>query len=207
MLRELTSFAFSVSETLHLQDKLYSLLSTEEQQRAQRLRNQQKQQQFIATRATLRLLLAQHMSVAANKLRIGYSAAKKPLLYAMQHALHFNVSHSFDYALLALSDQAVGVDIEYKHQSLNSTHISAVFHPKEQHTKTPLLVRWIRKEAWAKLHGDWVYRDWPTWYVPATACHTSIAVHPDYLAIGMQHQQNKHQHYALSPEHIQSLLE
>jgi 4'-phosphopantetheinyl transferase len=78
---------------------------------------------------------------------------------------HFNVSHSGELALLAVSDSGpVGVDLEGPRDFSNAGGIARrICSPRElarvtgldgEALATALLALWVRKEAVAKAHGD-----------------------------------------------------
>lgn len=66
---------------------------------------------FLATRAALRALLADTLNTAPRAIEIRTAATGKP--YIPDHAIHFNVSHTKDWAAIAISSTCeVGIDIE-----------------------------------------------------------------------------------------------
>jgi len=89
-----------------------SLLTPDEQARAQRFHFPKHQRRFAVSRATLRVILAQYLQVSPLSLHFELNPQGKPEL--LNHRLQFNVSHSQDTALIAIGqDHELGVDLEY----------------------------------------------------------------------------------------------
>lgn len=143
-----------------------SILSPDEQQRAQRFHFERDRQFFAATRALLRTLLAGYRNTQPRDLTFRYSAREKPSL-APPHAgeIEFNVSHSGGAALLAFTrDRAIGVDIEkITDQRDRETIARRFFSEHEQRVLGALPVSerteaffrcWTRKESYIKAVGD-----------------------------------------------------
>lgn len=90
-------------------------LSAEERARAERIRCEKTQGQFLAARALLRRLLGRYLGTAPAALAFVLGDKGKPRLAgtAPDEGLTFNVSHAGDWILIALArDRAVGVDVE-----------------------------------------------------------------------------------------------
>jgi 4'-phosphopantetheinyl transferase len=103
-------------------ERLSSLLSDDEVQRALAYRLSAPRRRFELVRGALRSLLSAFLGCGAREVAIERNAEGKPQLRAAaEPPLHFNVSHSRDMALFALSSAApVGVDIEYIDQSIDA---------------------------------------------------------------------------------------
>lgn len=101
---------------------LYDNLTKERKGRIDRLRNRQSAAKQIQAGALLQWVLSKETGIGRKELCFQYGKQGKPILdyetMARQGCickpLSFNLSHSGDYAVVAVSDREVGVDIEYK---------------------------------------------------------------------------------------------
>jgi len=91
-----------------------ALLDQEERARAERFKVERPRREFVITRGALRLLLADRLGSPATALSFATGRHGKPFLVAdgEPSSLQFNVSHSAERALVAVSPTTVGVDIE-----------------------------------------------------------------------------------------------
>jgi 4'-phosphopantetheinyl transferase len=196
-------------------------LSPDERERASRYRFDADRRRFAWTRGILRALLASYVGCPPDRIHFGVAERGKLHLDPSHHPTHsdrahgglrFNVSHSHEWALIALSrDREVGVDVEH-HRSLHHDlfDIAARFFapaevdalralaPAEQE---PAFFRiWSRKEAYIKATGEGVSAGLDTFEVsidldpavslrvlgrPAEAARwtmRSLDVGPDYAA-------------------------
>jgi 4'-phosphopantetheinyl transferase len=89
------------------------LLSPAEWMRARRFHREQDGARFIAGRGLLRTILGRYLEVAPRDLRFSQNAYGKPELDGMGSSLRFNLSHSDDLMLVAVTHaRAVGIDLE-----------------------------------------------------------------------------------------------
>ena len=141
-----------------------ALLSAEERERAVRFHFERHRTLYIRAHAALRLILARYLGVAAASLRIAPDATGRPVLTAPAGRLHFNLSHSGDAALVAVSRSApVGIDIEAVREIADFVAIARRhFAPAEvddllrlppQQQRDGFYVTWTRKEAFVKALG------------------------------------------------------
>lgn len=141
----------------------YSLLDDSEKKRASAMTHARAKAEFIKVRGILRLVLAEHLAKRPSGLAFAIGINGKPYL-AGDDGLEFNVSHSGEVALIAVSRSPVGIDIEKADASIDHLSIAeTVFSSEERVTlgKAPEAQRenvflwlWTRKEAYLKATGS-----------------------------------------------------
>jgi|SRR5579883_535694 4'-phosphopantetheinyl transferase len=95
-----------------ISEDLWSTLSSDERNRANRFLHARDRSLFAMTHAALRALLSEATSVPADEILFAEGPYGKPSLAGMRGP-HFNISHSGSYALIGLSrGRPIGVDIE-----------------------------------------------------------------------------------------------
>lgn len=119
-----------------VQSHLTGVLNERERQRAQSLVNPQHRSRFISRRGMLRTVLAKQLAINPTQVTFAYGTQGKPMLCPEAHPqanLHFNLTHSRDVALLAMTrDHQVGVDLEAINDKRNIQGIGErYFHPQE----------------------------------------------------------------------------
>ena len=164
----------SLDQPQDLFARLTHLLSAEERTRAGRFHFEVDRKRCILARGVLRLLLGDCLGTPAERLQFRYSEFGKPSLaqpsfVQLGHELHppveFNVSHSGDLVLIALSrGRTLGVDIERMRMDVATEEIATRFFSvnecRDLATVAPDLrcaaffACWTRKEAYLKARGD-----------------------------------------------------
>ncbi len=143
--------------------ELAQLLSPEEQQRAKRFHFPKDSFRFTACRGMLRKILGTYLEVEPKQLQFSYEERGKPYLEGEQ--LHFNLSHSGDLALYAVTKNlSVGIDVEKIKVNKPVEEIAQRFFSKrEQEIIKQLPIKekklafyraWTRKEAYLKATGE-----------------------------------------------------
>ena len=123
--RQLHLWRFRLDLPLNEIVTLKSVLSRDEVVRADKLLIEEKRQQFIIARGMLRSILARYANENRSELVFGYGTQGKPKLLNSPDPLYFNLAHSGDWAVLALSrDGDVGMDIEQVAPSLDFMSIA-----------------------------------------------------------------------------------
>jgi 4'-phosphopantetheinyl transferase len=138
-------------------------LEPDELNRASRFHFEKHQRHFIVARGFLRSVVARYLETQPEALRFSYGAYGKPAL-ASEHVLRFNLSHSHEVALLAVTlDAELGVDVEHIRVDFASEEIARRFFsraevdvfnalPKEEQVAA-FFRCWTRKEAYIKAIG------------------------------------------------------
>ena len=112
--------------------QLWGLLSSDEQQRAERYHFEKDRDHFIASRGTLRCILSSYLDLAPEHLEFQYGSGGKPALTEACNPgnLRFNSSHSNDLGLYAiLLHQEIGVDIEHVQAEYQNGVLVLLSHP------------------------------------------------------------------------------
>ena len=148
-------------------DYFYSLLSEDEHERASSFKFFKDQRRFTVARGILRCLLSHYLEQAPESIEIVYGLWGKPCLL-QENSLHFNVSHSGDYALYAVTrSYEVGIDLEYIDKTLELEYVAPhVFSTVElvdwkklspEERINSFFTRWVSREACLKASGKgWI---------------------------------------------------
>jgi 4'-phosphopantetheinyl transferase len=151
---------------------LLPVLSADEQVRAGRFVFERDANAFIVAHAALRRILGEYLSVAPQSLRFLAGEYGKPAIAGPPSApLEFNLSHSGDLALIAISGRGpVGVDIERLDRRIEHLDLAEQFFspaeraalrslPAEADARTEgFFNAWTRKEAYLKATGHGITR-------------------------------------------------
>ncbi|HMJ25431.1 MAG TPA: 4'-phosphopantetheinyl transferase superfamily protein, partial [Pyrinomonadaceae bacterium] len=143
--------------------ELIEVLSADECARADRFHFQKDRNQFIESRAALRLLLSQYLNVPPTGMTFSLAAHGKPGLSNTD--LRFNLSRRDGLALIAFTEgREIGIDVELVRPDLDLFEIAEVsFSDSELSTLRSLPENlqaegfyncWTRKEAFVKAVGE-----------------------------------------------------
>ncbi len=145
--------------------ELRRVLSSDEQVRVERFRFEADRRRSVISRGCLRLLLGDFLSLPAESLRFEYGEFGKPKLISTQEqGLQFNVSHSGDLVLIAITKgRAVGLDVEKIRPDVDLDGVATRFFSTLECQRLASLAGpakyeaffkcWTRKEAYLKAHG------------------------------------------------------
>lgn len=148
--------------------ELWPVLSHDEQARARRFHFPEHRDAYVMAHGMLRRILARYAGMSPDALVFDAGEFGKPALRVAPGSapLEFSLSHSGDYALLAVSRAPVGVDIERwkeeaEHLELATRFFSTaerdVLHElaaEKEHVVAGFFAAWSRKEAYLKARGD-----------------------------------------------------
>ena len=145
-------------------DYFSSLLSSEEKARAERFKFDIHRNRFIISHGFMRAVLAKYLKIEPYDIQYQQGDKGKPCLENETHTLKFNLSHTQDVAILAVTkDAEVGVDIEYIDRKTDWQGIcqrfftepeqQALFALDQAQQERSFFELWTRKEAYMKLLG------------------------------------------------------
>ncbi|MCN4143575.1 MAG: 4'-phosphopantetheinyl transferase superfamily protein [Thiohalomonas sp.] len=154
-----------------LQDResdFFSQFSDEEKARVERFKFAIHRSRFIASHGFVRTILANYLKIEADAIEFKKGEQGKPYLAVTNssdnHNLQFNLSHTEDVALLAITQGVeIGIDIECSERKTNWKGIvqrffteseqKVLFALSEEQQKAAFFELWTRKEAYMKVLG------------------------------------------------------
>ena len=153
-----------VDALLPLTPAVEAVLSPDERVRAERFVFAADRNRFVAARAVLRRLLAGYLGTTPPDVRLSYDAYGKPVVSGYPSAPAFNVSHSHDAAVFAISRAGdVGVDVEALRPLPDAEALAARFFAAREvenlralapaERESAFFRGWTRKEAFIKAVG------------------------------------------------------
>lgn len=139
-----------------------STLSADEKERAARFHFEADKNRFIVAHGALRKILGRYLQCDPSELTFSVNQYGKPAL--VNSALEFNLSHSGDLALVAVTQgRKIGVDVERVRQGISSHVIAQQYFSKSEVAELQSLpieqrvaaffICWTRKEAYIKAQG------------------------------------------------------
>ena len=144
-------------------DKLSKILSSDEIDRANKFYFERDKNRFIIARGTLRKILSRYLNIEPKKLQFTYSERGKP--YLLDTSILFNLSHSQDLALYAITTvNSIGIDLEYIRPMNDAEGLAKRFFTAQEYNLISQLPPqqqqeiffkiWTCKEAYLKATGD-----------------------------------------------------
>ncbi|MDQ6611610.1 MAG: 4'-phosphopantetheinyl transferase superfamily protein [Gemmatimonadota bacterium] len=150
-------------------------LSDAERTRAQRFHSSEHGDRYTVAHGTLRRILSRYTGLSAERLHFAAREHGKPYLTnpgnGAEQTIHFNLSHSADMALVAVSASGeVGVDVEHWRDDVRHVEIAERFFSVAERvalracgTDLHLVMQaffagWSRKEAYIKASGFGISR-------------------------------------------------
>ena len=161
-LNKICIWRIKTSDFLSESKSFMLILNLEETERIFRYKSATNRETRIISRAVLRILLGRYLSLDPIKIMFELDLQKKPVLKnASDKPIHFNVSHSGDWILIAISANPIGIDLERTDASFtyqNLLDFSFDIEEKSYILKSRFPVEtfyqlWTRKEALLKATG------------------------------------------------------
>jgi len=155
---------------------LYGMLTKERQRLVDQAKSEEIAKKRLYTGAFLQFVLSKETGIPVEQLQYRSNEWGKPALDVENMLrvvssdvgdviknLHFNLSHSGDYMVLALSDSPVGIDVEHKSKNYDSLaqrcfckeeYEDILSLQDESERKCRFLEYWTMKEAYIKCIGE-----------------------------------------------------
>lgn len=135
-----------------------NFLSVDELNKASKYLKEEDSANFAVRKHFLRLMLSRLLPVRPESIEYHRTENKKPAVTGLE----FNVSHSKDCVIIAVSSKTIGIDVEYIHPDFEFEDVmSYCFNQQElafvTDGKNPVLnffTLWTRKEALLKATGE-----------------------------------------------------
>jgi 4'-phosphopantetheinyl transferase len=140
-------------------DLLQSFLTTEERNKVFRYVHREDQLRALISRGMLRYLAGKYLDQPPALFQLELGNNKKPYLrHTGPASLHFNISHSGNWVLLAFARLELGVDVEEIQENFNYTEILPLSFSQQEASEIqqhpdprPFFYRlWTRKESLTK---------------------------------------------------------
>lgn len=145
-----------------------SVLSMEELTKSSFFFHEKDRQSYLTRRIMIRLLLAESLECSASEIQFREGKNKKPEIAHPNTGVHFNISHSEDYILIAIAETPIGIDVEkispnFKYRDIMDDYFTPdeqdfVLESEKDALKTFFLL-WTRKEAYVKYTGEGLLGD------------------------------------------------
>jgi 4'-phosphopantetheinyl transferase len=162
---EVHVWKIALEQPVEVRRKLALTLSAAEMERAGRFYFERHRHHFVVARGFMRAILAGYLDIAPAAVCFTLGAHGKPALAGHGRDLRFNLSHTGELALLAVTlGRDVGVDIEQVRSLDDAATIAARFFSAAENrawlavpdAQKPVAFfnAWTRKEAFIKALGD-----------------------------------------------------
>nr|WP_067057733.1 4'-phosphopantetheinyl transferase superfamily protein [Mucilaginibacter sp. L294] len=150
----------NIRQNLKQLEQFETLLTPEETLRAGKYKQQKDTYRFIVSRGAQRFILGRYLNTPPAQLQFTLGDNKKPYLVSNNGAiLHYNLSHSGDWIVLAIAQLPVGADVEFVDPVFPFQDILEENFSKEEvdyigTSPERFFTLWTRKEAILKATGQ-----------------------------------------------------
>jgi len=153
-------------EYIPLVKDLIKFLEVSEKERAYKYHKEIDKNRFIICRSLLKIALAHHTKSDISDISIELLPNNKPFLPTYPDT-YFNITHSGDFAAIAISNRPIGIDIEFIDLNYDFKEIlTSIFNKDEikfinnsDYKSLSFYTLWTRKEAFVKALGKGIDDD------------------------------------------------
>jgi 4'-phosphopantetheinyl transferase len=146
-----------ISSNLLRLDDFFKLINPDEADRANRYFRAKDRNRFIISRGALRIILGKYLEQHPSVIEFEKNANKKPYIKNNNKGLFYNLSHSGDWIILAVSNLEIGVDTEfvdpafdYKEILTDNFSADEISFINQDASARNFYTLWTRKEALSK---------------------------------------------------------
>ena len=159
---EVHVYRINISTNLHLLDAFLAKLTPAEKERGGKYFQLKDRQRFILSRGAQRNILGRYLNQPAAQVAFALGDNKKPFLVGDgKPAIQYNITHAGDWILLAVSNEAVGADVEFVDRGFQFNDIleehfslAEIDFIDENNSAENFYLLWTRKEALLKATGQ-----------------------------------------------------
>lgn len=180
------------------QADLWNVLSADERARAKRFHFPRDRRRYVVARGVLRTHLAAYLGCRASAVTFSYGAHGKPALDPpdLNARLSFNLSHSDEWAVLAVSGGApVGVDIErlrpvadgFAAHAFAAEELAALHALPAECCQAGVFACWTRREAYVKATGTGLFQPKDSFAVTVDPSRPARLLRADAEPAGIDH--------------------
>ncbi|KQM78523.1 hypothetical protein ASE74_13555 [Pedobacter sp. Leaf216] len=152
---------FKINFELYYQkfcNQINEILSPEEIKRSGYFLKAHDTRRFIATRLAIRKIISQYTGTVPQSVIFNQTANKKPSTAGIE----FNISHSAQYIMIAMSENPIGIDVEHIDHPVDVGQLipycfctaEEEFIMLSEDQKESFFTLWTRKEALLKATGE-----------------------------------------------------
>jgi 4'-phosphopantetheinyl transferase len=157
---EVHIWRINISQNIKRLEQFEALLTAEETLRAGKYRQQKDTYRFIVSRGAQRIILGRYLNTPPAQLQFVLGDNKKPYLIGDSgEILHYNLSHSGDWIVLAIAKLPVGADVElvdpvFPFHDILEDNFSRAEADYISASPERFFTLWTRKEAILKATGQ-----------------------------------------------------
>jgi 4'-phosphopantetheinyl transferase len=164
--QEVHLWRIDVDQSDYILNHLEELISPEEQLRANKFFHLPDRLRFVLGRGGLKQLLSLYSNIPSSNIRLKIGTHGKPFVQAPDQ-IHFNISHSGNWVLIAIGSKELGIDLEkITGEFITDSLLEQCFHRHElkliresEDPKVEFFKFWTRKEAFLKATGNGIVDD------------------------------------------------
>lgn len=147
-------FKININNYERIKPGYLSVLSIDEITKANRFRSADDRKRYVIGKYFSRIILSIILNLKTKDIHFSYTGNKKPHV----EGIHFNISHSGRFTIIAFSPKPIGIDIEYINEKFDFAPLLNICFKESElsciHGIVDFYTLWTRKEAILKASGE-----------------------------------------------------